>query len=507
MTPRLLLLKIITLLHLESLIEGETARSTDLTTSLLEGIKIPEADVGLIDSEREIIGSLYNICRKLSVAPVGEEIDKSDLLQEVRLHCGTEIDLFESFKEGIILELSQDGLKKRVNVIRKELKGFHYFEHTKKKIFDVAHTLRFKENSVPDMDHYLRTFSTDLESSLTKSSKKDEAILGEINMDDIESVAQVANVVQEEDSGIGKLKLHLQELNQMYNGGFRRGEFIMSSALPHQDKTGFSLDIFAGVAMYNEPYLFNKAKKPLLLRISFEDDVEMNFDHLYRHLWEWEFGTVATVKDKDPKEIAQYVMDKLTATGFHVRLIKVDPSLWTIFDLFAYVRELESEGYEVVLCMLDYMRKMPTTGCVQGIAGADIRDMARRCRNFFNARKTTFFTPHQVSTQAKEIQRNVPKDFVKILPDGGYYDGCKSLNAEPDIELFQHIEKHNGFSYLTLQRGKHRGAPIIPEDQKYVVYQFHDIGGIPPDIGKESTGLRKVGGKPRSQEKEDFDWV
>lgn len=507
MTPRLLLLKIITLLHLEAQIEGETARSTDLVTGLLEGVKIPEADGGLIDSEREIIGSLYNICRKISSAPMGDDPDKADLLQEVRLHCGTETDLYESFKEGVHVELSQEGYKKRVGYIRRELKEYQNREETKKRIYEVASTLRFKENTIADMTDYLRTFSTDIESSLTKSSTKDAAILGEINMDDKESVVKAATSVQDEASGVGKLKTHLQDLNAMINDGFRRGEFVCTSALPHKNKTGFSLDIFAGVAMNNEPYLFNPQKKPMLLRISFEDDVEMNFDHLFRHLWEQETGEVAVVKGREPSEMGQYVMDKLTATGFHVRMIKVDPSLWTIFDLFAYIRELESDGYEVVMCMLDYMRKMPTTGCVQGIAGADVRDMARRCRNFFNARKTTFYTPHQISTQGKELSRGVPKDFIKLLPDGGFYDGCKSLNAEIDLEIFQDIEKLNGFSYQVLLRGKHRNAPIIPDTQKYLVYQFHDIGGLPPDIGGESRGLRKVGGKPMNESGSDYDWM
>jgi hypothetical protein len=507
MTPRLLLLKIITLLHLETLIEGENAKSTDLTTSLLATIKIPEADVGLIDSEREIIGALYNICRKIANAPIGEAPDKSDLLQEVRLHCSTEIDLYESFKEGIILELSQEGIKKRCSSIRKDLKEYLNFEATKKRLFDAAHTLRFKENTVEDMEKYIRELSTDLESSISKSSKKDAAILGEINMDDKASAVKAATAVTNEQSGIGKLKYHLQDLNDMLNGGQRRGEFVLASALPHNNKTGFSLDVFAGIAVYNVPFLFDEKKKPMLLRISFEDDVEMNFNHLYKHFWEQEHKEVAVMVGKTADEIAQYVMDKMTVNGWHVRMIKVDPSLWTIFDLFAYVRDLESEGFEIAMCMLDYMRKMPTTGCVQGVAGADIRDMARRCRNFFNARKTAFYTPHQISTQAKEIQRSVPKDFVKMLPGGGYYDGCKSLDAEADIELFQHIEKHNGHSYLTLHRGKHRGAPVLADDQKYLVYQFYDIGGIPPDVGDERTGLRKVGGKRAADADVDFEWM
>jgi hypothetical protein len=507
MTPRLLLLKIITLLHLESQIEGDSSRSSDLATSLLSTVKIPEADVGLIDSEREIIGSLYNICRKLANAMPGEEMDRSDLLQEVRLHCSSETDLFDSFKEGIVLELSQDGLKKRVGYIRKELKGYLHYEGTKKRILDMAHTLRFKENSIDDMDAVLREFSTDVESSLSKSNKKDEAILGTIDMQDKETVVKAACAVADEQSGAGKLKFHLQDMNDMLNGGQRRGEFLCTSALPHNNKTGFSLDCFAGVAINNDPYLFDAKKKPLLLRISFEDDVEMNFNHLFKHFWEQEYGEVAVMTGKSEDDVAQYVMDKLTVRGWHVQLYKVDPSMWSIFDLFAFIRDKEAEGYEIAMCMLDYMRKMPTTGCVQGVAGADIRDMARRCRNFFNARKIAFFTPHQVSTQAKEIQRSVPKDFVKMLPGGGYYDGCKSLDAEIDIELFQHIEKHNGHSYLTLQRGKHRGAPVLPDDQKYLVYQFFDIGGIPPDMGGERTGLRKVGGKRASESETDFDWM
>lgn len=507
MNPRLLLVKIATLLHLEGCIEGETNKSTDLVAQLLEGIKIPEAEVGLIDSERELIGGLYNICRKLSTSTKENSPNRGDLLQEVRLFCKTEIDIYEAFKEGISEDLSQDDLKKRVNQLRKDLKEFLYTDSASRKIQEAAFKLKFKPHEIENKDDFMRELSADIESSLTKSSKKDEAILGAIDMGNKESVVAAAGRVKDEDSGQGKLQMHLQDLNDMCNGGLRRGEFVCTSALPHMNKTGFSLDVFEGIARFNEPYLFDVKKKPLLLRISFEDDVEMNFNHLFKHMWERETGEVATTKDKDPNDIADFVMKRLTETGWHIKMFKVDPSMWTIFDVFAFVRELEADGYEIALCMLDYMRKMPTTGCLQGVAGFDIRDMARRARNFFNARKTTFYTPHQISTQAKEVARATPNGFVKMLPNGGYYDGCKSLDAEIDLEIFQHIEKSNGHSYLTLHRGKHRNAPQISEEKKYLVYQFADIGGIPPDIGQERTGLRKVGGKPKGQEHEEYAYM
>lgn len=507
MTPRLLLLKTITLLHLETLIVGENAKSTDLVTELLASVKIPEGDMGLIDSEREIIGALYNICRKLLTLPIGDEPDKSDLLQEVRMYCSTEMDLYDAFKEGITLELSIEGLKKRISSLRKALKEHLNLESTKKRLYDAVHQLRFKEGSIEDKADFFRQLSVDIESSVSKANKKDAAILSSIDMADPATAEKAASVVADEQNGIGKLRTHLQDLNAMINDGIRRGECVVTSALPHNNKTGFALDIFAGIACYNEPYLFDPTKKPLLLRISFEDDVEMNFNHLYKHFWEQEYGEVAVMKGKDPKEVAKYVTDKMTARGWHVQMYKVDPSLWTIFDMFSFVRDLEAEGFEIAFCQVDYLRKMSTTGCVQGVAGADVRDMFRRFRNFFNARRTASYTPHQLSTQAKEIQRSMPKDFVKVLPGGGYYDGCKSLDAEPDLELHQHIEKHNGYSYMTLARGKHRGAPILPEDKKYLVFQFHDIGGIPPDIDKMATGLRKVGGKRISEPEGEYDWM
>jgi hypothetical protein len=474
---------------------------------LLEGIKLPEAEVGLIVSERDIIGGLYNISRKLMVA-VGDNIPTAqDLLTEIRLHCATEIDIYEAFKEGISGTLDAETLKKRIVYQRRELKAFLFSSTAIKQVTDAAYKLKFKPHEIEDQDTFLRDLAASIESSITKSDKKDAAILSSIDMGKKETVVAAASRVRDEDSGVGKLSTHLQGLNDMCNGGFRRGEFIMTSALPHMNKTGFGLDVFEGVARFNEPYLFDVKKKPLLLRISFEDDVEMNFNHLFKHMWERENNEIATTADKDPEAIAEYVMKRMTETGWHVHMHKVDPSMWTIFDVFAFVRELEADGYEVAMCMLDYMRKMPTTGCMQGVAGFDVRDMARRSRNFFNSRKTTFYTPHQVSTQGKEISRMTPNGFVKMLPNGGFYDGCKSLDAEIDLEIFQHIEQLNGHKYLTLQRGKHRNAPQIPEDKKYIVYAFNDIAGIPPDIGKENTVLRKVGGKRQGQESEEYSFM
>jgi hypothetical protein len=59
----------------------------------------------------------------------------------------------------------------------------------------------------------------------------------------------------------------------MIQGGFRPGETAVIGALQHKYKTGFTLSIFAQIALFNEPKTEDKTKKPLLLRISFEDEL------------------------------------------------------------------------------------------------------------------------------------------------------------------------------------------------------------------------------------------
>lgn len=111
-------------------------------------------------------------------------------------------------------------------------------------------------------------------------------------------------------------------------------------------------------------------------------------------------------------------------------------------------------------------------------------------------RKITFITPHQLSTEAKQMIRDGYQDFVKQVPGKGYYRGCKSVDQEVDGEMYLHIEKLNKKSYLTIQRGKHRGVDIIPDDDMYCVLPFPEKGPILDDLGKAPIYSRKIGGAP-----------
>lgn len=49
--------------------------------------------------------------------------------------------------------------------------------------------------------------------------------------------------------------------------------------------------------------------------------------------------------------------------------------------------------------------------------------------------------------------------FTRQVATRGYYDGCRRLINDPDLEVFFQISKTNATPYLTAQRGRHRSSP------------------------------------------------
>jgi archaellum biogenesis ATPase FlaH len=328
----------------------------------------------------------------------------------------------------------------------------------------------------------------------------------EIDLDNVEEVAQVFKEVKDNASGLGLLKTGYQALNRMLNGGFRRGEEVVIGALQHKYKTGFTLSLFKQIALYNEPYMIDPTKKPLLVRISFEDSAALNTQFLYTSLYENKMRQKADLSVLTETQMAQYVKDELTINGYAIKVLKIDPTQYSYRDICNKLLEYESQGYEIHLCMLDYLTMVPTTGCLQGALGQDVRDMYRRMRNFCEPRKIALITPHQLSTEAKMKIRDGATNFVQQLVDGGFYDKCKTVDNEVDLELFIHIEKVNGRSYLTIQRGKHRSSPQTPMEYQYCVLPFEDIGGILDDINGPDTSRKKVGAGPSGSAEETPFW-
>ena len=495
MTPKLLLVKSITLLYRESQLPDPKERSVDLVRTIVSAVKISEVNLG-ISHEDDVLNALKTTALTMCEDPSDVQYESTDLLQRLRIDCGEDDTLYNAFKDALSLELSDSSIKRTCVGIKRLLHDFFREEEAITIINKANKDLKFGRDKIKNIKNYIREHIQSLEPYTMDTVTKDPAIVSEVDFSDIESMNNVFKKVKTMDDGTGIMKTGWQCWNRMLRGGFRRGEEVVMPALQHNGKTTISLILFKQLALYNEPYMIDPTKKPLLLRISFEDDLTLNMQFLYTNLKENETGVkVDNLHELSEEEMSKYVHEKLSVNGYHIKLMRVDPSQWTYTHICNKILELEAEGYEIHLLMLDYLFMVPTTGCSQGPAGHDVRDLFRRIRNFTSQRGIITFTPHQVSTDGKQLIRDgVGEKFVQEIANKGYYAGSRQIDQEVDLEIYIHIVKMNNASWLTVQRGKHRIPGVTRPEYLNCILKFSDVGTIPDDINGPDTSRKKIGG-------------
>lgn len=489
MDQRVILAKIITLIYRESLVSGIN-KSTELIRNILNIIKVDGNEVITLNGHNKVKDLKSAV---LELLESNEPIEKDMLLQKLRLIVDNDEKLYKALEQGIVPDYDEASNKRVIVSIVKYLNNF-YKEHAITELINNASMkLKFDRDSIGNLNEYVSNLIAQLEPLQISNTLKDPALINDIDIGDQNGLTEAFDQMKSNISGNIVFKTGWQALNRMTQGGFRRGEFVTIGALQHKYKTGFTLSLFAQIARHNTPVMIDSSKKPLLLRISFEDDIIYNLQFLYQYLKanDGEPVTEESIKEISAQELSIYIRDKLSVNGFHIKMLRVDPTMWSYRDICNKAIELEAKGYEIHLCMLDYLSLVPTTGCVIGPMGTDRRDQFRRIRNFFQARKTTVITPHQLSTEAKQLIRNgVPEhQLVKEVAEKGYYEGSKQLDQEIDLELYIHLFSHMKKTYLSVQRGKHRLPTVIDDEDKYFILPFP---------GKNIPILEDINGKDMS---------
>ena len=515
MDAKLVLVKSITLLYRESLIQDKTDTSVDMVRQAIEKVKIPEAMAGIIGGN-SIITSLKEVVLDMCRNPSTYIYVKEDLLQTIKIACDGDDNTYNIIKDAIDMEMSEGALKRSIVNIRKGFIKLHKDEAVSDILNKAAWDMKFNRDKIKDTSSWLSEIITRLEPYQVVNTKKDPAIEEAVSFEDNESITTVFNTVESENNGKGVIQFGWQALNNMLGGGIRPGEYVMLMALQHNWKSGLSLSMFKQIPLYNKPYLMNKAKKPLIIRISFEDPLKYNFQFLYKSFKENETGEVYTdifkdkiinpetgEKEKIPvitaREKSEYVINKLKVNGWYIEMMKVTPSDWTYKDICNLIIEREADGYEVKVCMVDYLQKIPTIGCDQGPMGHDLRNLNERVKAFMAARNCIFITPWQLSPEAKMLKREGHLNFVTKLVGGGYTSGSKQLDQVIDIGILFTLEYVNKEWYLDLALDKLRRVDQPEEGHRRFALKFNNTsagrGVILEDIGKENSAYKRRGGE------------
>lgn len=497
MDSRLLLVKAITLAYRESQLSARAVdNSVALIKDVLSTIKTPEI---IIDGDytREIITNLKTTLFWMLEHPLEETIDKVGLLQQIRVNVNTEESLYEAIAQGIEETFVDE------TEIRKSCTGYRTELHNHLKrlrvgeILKVAYTrANFQGDSV-DWRHFVKEVVVQLEPYMDMIvGAANPSVVNDFDFSNLDTIRTAMEKAQSELSNDGVMRFGTQAINRMFGpaGGVRRGEFCQINALQHNFKSGMALTLMKQLMLYNTPMMRDPSKKPMIMRISLENSATDDVYWLYKSLIENETGTEVNIKKVSYEEAIYVVADRLQKTGFTLNICRIDPSEFTYHDLFDRINQFEAQGFEIHALFIDYLNMMSKKGCTQGAQGQDTRDLFRRTRNFMNKKGIACFTPHQLSTQAKELIRMGAENFVQEIANKGYYDSCKTIDQEIDWECYIHIVKYNGESYLTMQRGKHRTPLLTPNHDLYTVLKFDSIGAIKDDINDNDSSRRTIGG-------------
>ncbi len=494
MNDRLLLAKAITLLYRESQLKDDTERSADLVRTAVNSIKIADIGIG-ISSDREVLTALKATALDMCVQASNYEYDLNILLQRIKVNISSDDKLYKAIQQGLEPELTDKALKRTILNLRKSISNHFRELQIVDLVGKASHKLRFERDSISDINQFLSDFIVQLEPLQLVSDTKDPAVMDDVDIGDDTSMNRIFNDVQKMNNGGKIYRTGWQDINEMCQGGFRPGETVVIGALQHKYKTGFSLSLFAQLALFNKPHTEDHEKKPLLLRISFEDPLVNNLQFLYQYLKYNETGERVYIKDITVEEMSGYVKSRLQVNGFHIKMLRVDPNNWSYKSLFNKIIELESQGYSVECLMVDYLSQLNKVGCTHsGITGSEVGDLLSRVRTFCATKGITFITLHQLSTEAKNIIRGglAEDQFVKEIAEKGYWESNRGLDRIFDLGLLIHLFKNNGETYFTIQRDKHRVSTIVDDTSKYAIYKFPKFMPIPHDLEGEKISFRKM---------------
>lgn len=494
MDPNIILVKSITLLYRESQLENNTDYSGDLVKTVVGKIQLSDTDIG-IATRRSVAIGLRDLVLEMARSPETKTYEISEFLQQIRLLTNGDDNVYNAIVQGIEPELTTPILKRTITNLRKTIKD--YFREKKiGEIFKKAsRDVNFNRANIEDIQVYVQNVINELTTVCTKSTAKDPGIVRTMDFTDEESMHQVFSDVAASNTDDLPFLTGFKELNMALQGGPRPGDTVVIGALQHNYKTGMSLSLFSHVPCYNKPKTKDPSKKPLAYRISAEDPLRNNAQFLYQLLKYEETGIAIDIKGLAVEDMIKYVKQRLSVNGYHVIIDEINPLHWTYQSIFNRVIELESMGYSIEVLSIDYLSKIPTTGCVQGAMGDDMMDLLVKLRAFCAARGILFMTPHQLSTEAKRLLQTVPAEqFLHHIKGGGFFEKTKGLDRIYDIGILCHKVETAGGDYLHVVIDKHRFPSVVDSSLKSFYLPFPKCKmPIPSNINNaESKIYRKI---------------
>jgi len=479
--PYVTLVHCTTIMYLASKTDGSWTPVIDVVKESLENISIPKSTIG--ETQQQVAGKNTLSMLSWMIRTFGTiEFTKEDILSRVRLDLDEEPSLLAELTTSLMVDGDGERSSKRIYALSSSLRYELNNERARRIISSANKKVNYSDELV-DVRDELRELQENIVSFVGEGEGGEKpGFVARLSTGDRESLKDTLVKTSKSYSEAGMIKTGLVGLNRGCGGfGYRRGEFVNFGGLPHQYKTGILNDCVRWACIHNEPYMLDEKKKPLVLRISFENQPDQDLPLIYKSLVEHETRQSVDVKNVDPDKATDYIIEKLGVNGYTFDMLCYDANVFKVYDVLDVLEDYAREGYEIHLVAIDYLELIASKDGSKRIDEA-INGAVETVRNHCYSRGITVVNGHQLSTEAQELAREGTTNLPKLVAKGGYYRNTKSLHTKLDLEWIIHKHKFGEKEYLVFARGKHRGISITPEAHCNFAYEFHKVGGIVDDI-------------------------
>lgn len=494
----LTLIKVISALFFENIALDNTAHVYDEIRDVLTGLKdLKEADGE--GSQREAIEALrYTAEWMISVSNTTDDKGKAfkftreNIIQRITLNTHCENEYVEVCKKYLDETVTPTTARDKVTEIMSELRFDKKKSKLKTLVAKANKRLNWDEAFVESTE-FIQTMLSELETLNTSQKGEVPGLVGKVDFDNFKEIETVLKKTTESYSQEGILKTGFQGLDRSTGiGGLRRGEFINFGATTHNYKSGMLIDLALNIPHYNDPWMWDETKKPLILRISFENTIAQDIGIMYKKLYEIQNNATCDIASINTRKAGKYLSEYFGIRGYHFKLECYDPNTFNIYDLFDIFNKYIKEGYEIHFVSCDYLSQI-AHNTIGERTDAKINKTNEMARNYCYPKGITLATGHQLSTEAQNLQRENTTTFTKKVSTGGWYMDCKSMHTKLDLEYILGIHNHqDGNRYLFISRGKHRGGESTPIKHCHFIRKFEEFGGIVPDHGSDDKTLYKL---------------
>lgn len=487
LSPKVAIVKAITLLTLERRIGGDL--STELVKDIIEFVPNVD-DASVSDLEKEAYFDTHALMIELARTKKEDFPHEEDILQRCKVACKNDPHLYDSIFD--VLKNDKYVPEEEASVLalstRRTLENCIKSSKADKIIDTFYQNYRFRKGSfnyAAELDKLTEQCRPYV--SATDTSGPDETQM--IDFSKPSNIKRVLEIAEIKGNTEGILRTGWQCMNRMFGcGGIKRGEDIIFSALPYSYKSGMVLNLFAQLPHFNEPYLFDRTKKPAIVFITLENDLDNNIRILYRTIYE-NINKVKLEGDIDLDEAAAFINTFFEEKGYTCIMCKFVGQDLTAARLINWLKSLQKQGYELAALFIDYLALMSKEGIYSTFTGQDLTLLYQKVANFTRDNFIALVTPHQLSSQAQEVKREAGEGFAERVSGKGYYDGSKRLAQEPSFEgTLDKIDRRDS-SYLVCVRGKHRTEMLTPAKHRKWAMKFQEVGTLPWDVDGEDLSV------------------